>query len=244
MKSPRKCIGIYQKLQQCSIKEGTIVLKIENIQYKADNEEILQDVTFEFQKGKFYVITGHNGAGKSTLAKCLMGLYKCSGKIFLNGEDITNKSVDERANLGMGFAFQQPVTFKGVRVIDLLKIANKSYQDYENILRKVGLDPKEYLFRELNATLSGGELKRLELASVLSRDLKVGIFDEPEAGIDLWSFNNLSQVFSEFQNTERTTIVISHQERVMNLADEIIVMKDGKILKSGTRDEVLPTLNL
>lgn len=220
------------------------MLKIENLKYIANNEEILKGIDFEFKKGKFYVITGHNGAGKSSLAKCLMGLYKCSGKVYLNDIDITDKSVDERAKLGMGFAFQQPVTFKGVRVIDLLKISDKPLKTYEDILLKVGLQPQEYLFREINNTLSGGELKRLELASVLSRDIKVGIFDEPEAGIDLWSFNNLSNVFTEFKNSERTTIVISHQERVMALADEIIVMKEGKILKSGAKEEILPLLNV
>lgn len=219
------------------------MLKIENLSYKVENQEILKGIDFEFEKGKFYVITGHNGAGKSTLAKCLMGLYKADGKILLNGQDITNKSIDERAHLGMGFAFQQPVTFKGVRVIDILKISGKKFPDFENVLQRVGLDPAEYLFRELNATLSGGELKRIELASVLLRDISVGIFDEPEAGIDLWSFNNLSNVFSEFRNSERTMIVISHQERVMKLADEIILMQNGKIEKFGARDEMLGKLN-
>ena len=220
------------------------MLKIENLAYKTGNEQILQGIDFEFESGKFYVITGHNGAGKSTLAKCLMGLYKSSGKIILNGKEIQDKSVDERANLGMGFAFQQPITFKGIRVIDLLKLGGGDFSEYEAILKKVGLEPKDYLFRELNTTLSGGELKRIELASVLSRKIEIGIFDEPEAGIDLWSFNNLTNVFSEFQNPNRTTIIISHQERVMKLADIIIVMKDGKIIKSGSAKTVLPTLNI
>ncbi len=220
------------------------MLKIENLAYKTGNEQILQGINYEFENGKFYVITGHNGAGKSTLAKCLMGLYKSSGKIILNGEEIQDKSVDERANLGMGFAFQQPITFKGIRVIDLLKVGGGDFNEYEAILKKVGLEPKDYLFRELNNTLSGGELKRIELASVLSRKIEIGIFDEPEAGIDLWSFNNLINVFSEFQNQNRTTIIISHQERVMKLADIIIVMKDGQIIKSGSAKTVLPTLNI
>ena len=220
------------------------MLKIENLAYKTGNEQILQGIDFEFESGKFYVITGHNGAGKSTLAKCLMGLYKSSGKIILNGKEIQDKSVDERANLGMGFAFQQPITFKGIRVIDLLKLGGGDFSEYEAILKKVGLEPKDYLFRELNTTLSGGELKRIELASVLSRKIEIGIFDEPEAGIDLWSFNNLTNVFSEFQNQNRTTIIISHQERVMKLADIIIVMKDGQIIKSGSAKTVLPTLNI
>ena len=219
------------------------MLKIENLSYKVGNQEILKGIDFEFEKGKFYVITGHNGAGKSTLAKCLMGLYKADGKITLNGQDITGKSIDERAHLGMGFAFQQPVTFKGVRVIDILRISGKTLPDFESVLRKVGLEPSEYLYRELNTTLSGGELKRIELASVLLRDISVGIFDEPEAGIDIWSFNNLSNVFSEFRNSERTMIVIRHQERVMKLADEIILMKDGKIEKYGARDEMLGALD-
>jgi len=149
------------------------MLKIENLTYKVGSQEILKGTDFEFEKGKFYVITGHNGAGKSTLAKCLMGLYKADGKIVLNGQDITGKTIDERAHMGMGFAFQQPVTFKGVRVIDILKISGKKLPDFESVLQKVGLDPAEYLFRELNTTLSGGELKRIELASVLLRDISV-----------------------------------------------------------------------
>lgn len=219
------------------------MLKIENIKYSADNQDILNGIDFEFESGKFYVITGHNGAGKSTLAKCIMGLYASSGKVILNGEDISEKSINERANLGMGFAFQQPVVFKGIRVFDILNITKKPVDEYRKILAKVGLDPDEYLWRELNNTLSGGELKRIELASVLNRDVKVGIFDEPEAGIDIWSFNNLSQVFSEFRSPQRTIIVISHQQKVMELADEIILMKDGKILESGSKDEMLPKLN-
>ena len=218
------------------------MLKVENLIYEANGEQILKGIDFEFKKGKFYCITGHNGAGKSSLAKCLMGLYASSGKISLNGEDITKKTVDERAKMGMGFAFQQPITFKGIRVFDILKTSNKSVKDYENILQKVGLYPQEYMWRELNNTLSGGELKRIELASVLSRDLIVGIFDEPEAGIDLWSFNNLAQVFNEFKNENRTIIVISHQERVMQLADEIILMKDGQIIESGSKEEMIKTL--
>ena len=220
------------------------MLRIENLSYEVNNEQILKDINFEFEKGKFYVITGHNGAGKSSLAKCLMGLNKSKGKIYLDNIDITEMTVDERAKLGMGFAFQQPATFKGIRVVDLLKINKKPLKEYEQILNKVGLSAKEYLFREVNNTLSGGELKRLELATVLNRDLKVGIFDEPEAGIDLWSFGNLSQVFNEFKSSERTTIVISHQERVMNLADEFILMKDGQILKSGKKEDILPLLNI
>ena len=220
------------------------MLRIEHLSYEVNNEKILNDINFEFKKGKFYVITGHNGAGKSSLAKCLMGLNKSKGKIYLDNVDISEMSVDKRAKLGMGFAFQQPATFKGVRVVDLLKINKKPLKEYEQILNKVGLSAKEYLFREVNNTLSGGELKRLELATVLNRELKVGIFDEPEAGIDLWSFGNLSQVFNEFKSSERTTIVISHQERVMNLADEIILMQDGQILKNGKKEEILPLLNI
>lgn len=219
------------------------MLKVENLSYEVDNQAILKNINFEFEKGKFYVITGHNGAGKSSFAKCLMGLYKSSGKITLEDVDITNKGIDERAHLGLGFAFQQPVTFKGIRVIDILRTSGKKHPDFERVLTKVGLEPSEYLYRELNTTLSGGELKRIELASVLLRDIKVGIFDEPEAGIDIWSFNNLSSVFSEFKSPERTIIVISHQERVMRLADEIILMKNGKIEKSGSRDEMLKCLN-
>ena len=218
------------------------MLKVENLVFKANGEEILKGIDFEFEKGKFYCITGHNGAGKSTLAKSLMGLCKTSGKISLNGKDISQKSVDERANLGMAYAFQQPVTFKGIRVFDILKITNPNVDTFEQVLEKVGLNPQDYLWRELNNSLSGGELKRIELASVLNRDFKVGIFDEPEAGIDLWSFSNLANIFNELRTKDRTIIAISHQEKVMELADEIIVMKNGQIDFSGPANEILKQL--
>lgn len=218
------------------------MLKVKDLVFEPNGEQILKGINFNFEKGKFYCITGHNGAGKSTLAKCLMGLCESEGEIFLNGKDISSKSVDERANLGLAYAFQQPVTFKGIRVFDILKIANPNIDNFEKVLKKVGLNPQDYLWRELNNSLSGGELKRIELASVLNRDFKVGIFDEPEAGIDIWSFSNLSSIFNELKSAERIIIAISHQEKVMQLADEIIVMKNGQIDFSGPTENVLKHL--
>lgn len=223
------------------------MLEIKNLCFTRDNKRILDNINLKLETDKFYVITGPNGSGKSTLAKIIMGIEKAdSGAILLDGIDITNKSVDEIANLGVGFAFQQPVRFKGVTVYDLLKIAvgkkiNKS--EACDVLSKVGLCALEYLDREINGSLSGGELKRIEIASILAKQPRVAIFDEPEAGIDLWSFRNLTEVFKQIQNESKgTTIVISHQERILNIADKIILIEGGMVKKVGDRAMMMESL--
>ena len=219
------------------------MLELKDICFERENKKILNHINLVLEESKFYVITGPNGSGKSTLAKIIMGIEKPdAGKIIFNGEDITKKTIDERAKLGIGFAFQQPVQFKGITVYDLLKLATKkeiSKHEACDILSKVGLCALEYVDREVNKSLSGGELKRIEIASVMARKPYLAIFDEPEAGIDLWSFQNLTKVFKEIQaSSSGTTIVISHQERILNIADEIILMNSGTIQKIGEKEEI------
>lgn len=217
------------------------MLKLEDVCFFKDNKDILKDINLEVEEGKFIAITGPNGSGKSTLAKIIMGIEKpTSGKIFFDGEDITNLSIDQRANKGMGFAFQQPVKFKGITVYDLLKLAAKkdvSRAEACEYLSAVGLCAKEYIDREVNASLSGGELKRIEIATVALRKTKLTIFDEPEAGIDLWSFSNLIEVFEDMRRLiNGSIIIISHQERILNIADVIILMNEGKIEQIGDKN--------
>lgn len=217
------------------------MLKLENICFFKDNKDILKNINLEVDEGKFIAITGPNGSGKSTLAKIIMGIENpTSGKIYFNGEDITNLSIDERANKGISFAFQQPVKFKGITVYDLLKLsAKKNVTRVEacEYLSAVGLCTKEYIDREVNASLSGGELKRIEIATVALRKTKLTIFDEPEAGIDLWSFNNLIEVFEDMRKLINGSIlIISHQERILNIADVIVLMNDGKIEQIGDKN--------
>ena len=200
------------------------MIKLENICFTRDNKKILDNVNLTLDDNKFYVITGPNGSGKSTLAKILMGIIKPdSGRILVDNIDITNKSVTERSKLGIGFAFQTPVCFKGITVYDLLKIAmykELTKNEACKILSEVGLCAKEYVDREVNHSLSGGELKRIEIATILAKEPKISIFDEPEAGIDLWSFNNLIEVFEEIRKlTKGTTMIISHQERILKMKD-------------------------
>ena len=228
------------------------MLEIKNLTYKVDDEndttkEIIDDLNLTVEDGKFIVITGPNGGGKSTLAKLIMGVNQLtSGQIILDGEDISEMDITERAKKGISFAFQAPVHFKGIRVIDLLRLAAGEFISVAaacEYLSKVGLCAKDYVDREVNASLSGGELKRIEIATVLARGTKLSIFDEPEAGIDLWSFQNLIKVFENMRKTVNgTIIVISHQERILNIADEIVVIENGKVKKHGTRDEILPGL--
>lgn len=220
------------------------MLEIKDICFTRDHKKILDHISLTLDEEKFYVITGPNGSGKSTLAKIIMGITKPdSGTILLNNQDITALSVDERAKLGLGFAFQQPVRFKGLTVYDLLTISvGKKIEKKEAcaLLSKVGLCAKEYVDREINSSLSGGELKRIEIATVIARNPKVAIFDEPEAGIDLWSFQNLTEVFKDLEKTSKgITLVISHQERILKIADEIILLEQGKIKKIGSKEEML-----
>ena len=215
-----------------------MLLELENICFTRDNRKILDNVSLKIDLQKFVAITGPNGSGKSTLVKIIMGIEKPdSGKVIFNGQDITNMKINERAKLGMSFAFQQPVKFKGITVFDLLKIAAKkeiNKKEACEVLAKVGLCAREYVDREVNNSLSGGELKRIEIATVVLRGAKLTIFDEPEAGIDLWSFNNLIDIFEELsEDVKGTTIIISHQERILKIADEIILMKQGHIEKIG-----------
>ncbi len=228
------------------------MLELKNIVFNAENDGknvgILRDISLTVDDNKFVVITGPNGGGKSTLAKVVAGIIKNnSGQIIFDGNDITEKSITDRARMGIGFAFQQPVRFKGMTVVDLLRIASGktlSVSEACEYLSEVGLCAKDYINREINASLSGGELKRIEIATVLARDVKLALFDEPEAGIDLWSFNNLIRIFENMRKERngRSIIVISHQERILNIADEIIVIADGKIVKKGSKDIILPEI--
>ncbi len=213
------------------------MLELQNVTYTVTEnnieKNIIDHMDLVIPDGKFVVITGPNGGGKSTLAKTIMGInHISSGRLLFDGEDITAKNITERAKLGISFAFQQPVHFKGIKVIDLLRLAtgkNISKDSACEYLSKVGLCAKEYINREVNNSLSGGELKRIEIATVLARGTKFSIFDEPEAGIDIWSFQNLIQVFENIRKTvQGTVLIISHQERILNIADEIVVIENGK----------------
>lgn len=227
------------------------MLELKNVTYKVEDKNgektIIDNLDLTIEDGKFVVITGQNGGGKSTLARLIMGINPVtSGQIIYDGQDITNLSITERANLGLSFAFQQPVRFKGIKVVDLLRLAageQLSVSEACNYLSNVGLCAREYIQREVNDSLSGGELKRIEIATLLARKTKFSIFDEPEAGIDLWSFNNLIRVFENIRETIHGTImIISHQERILNIADEIIVIRDGKVANKGPKDIILPEI--
>jgi len=209
---------------------------------------MIRDVSLTVPDRKLVVVTGPNGGGKSTLARLIAGIEKpTSGRIFFNGEDITERNVTERAQAGIAYAFQQPVRFKGIRVLDLIRIAagkTLSVSDACQYLSSVGLCARDYVDREVNASLSGGELKRIEIATVLARKAVLSVFDEPEAGIDLWSFRNLTEVFQRMREDikDSSILIISHQERILNIADEIIVIKGGVVEKQGSREEVYPHL--
>ena len=227
------------------------MLELKHISFEVPEDgvdkEIIKDISFVIPDGKFTVITGPNGGGKSTLAKLIAGIQKpTSGQILWDGQDITEMSITERARLGISYAFQQPVRFKGITVLDLIRLAKGeeiSISGACEYLSQVGLCAKDYINREVNASLSGGELKRIEIATVLARGTKLSVFDEPEAGIDLWSFQNLIQVFEKMHNEIHGSIlIISHQERILNIADEILVIADGKLVKRGAKEEVMPYL--
>lgn len=214
------------------------MLELKNITFSRDNKKILDNINLNLESNKFVAITGPNGSGKSTLAKIIMGIESPnSGKIIFNGTDITNLKISERANLGIGFAFQQPVRFKGLTVKDLIELSAGTplkFSDTCNYLSDVGLCAKEYINRQVDSKLSGGELKRIEIAMLAAKNSKLTIFDEPEAGIDLWSFNHLIGIFEKMKNIQDNTIlVISHQERILNIADKIILLKNGKIVESN-----------
>lgn len=223
------------------------MLELKNISYVVEDEkEIIKDVSLNISEG-FIAITGPNGGGKSTLAKIIAGIIKpTSGQILFDGQDITDISVTERAKLGISYAFQTPVKFKGITVKDLLSLAagkNTTVAESCNILSEVGLCARDYINREVNASLSGGELKRIEIAMIIARSTKLSIFDEPEAGIDLWSFNSLIKVFEKMhEKINGSILIISHQERILNIADQIIVISEGKVKQTGTKEEVWPDL--
>lgn len=228
------------------------MLELRNISFQAENEdngkeiEILRNINLTIED-RFVAVTGPNGSGKSTLARIVAGiLTPTEGRIFLDGVDITDKSITERAKLGIGFAFQQPVRFKGITVKDLLSIAagkDAGMSEICSMLSEVGLCARDYVNREINASLSGGELKRIEIAMIMARKSKLAIFDEPEAGIDLWSFQNLIRVFEKMhEETKGTILIISHQERILNIADQIVLLSDGRIEKAGSREEIMPAL--
>ena len=223
------------------------MLELKHVGYETDdNKEILHDVSLTVND-RFVAITGPNGGGKSTLAKIIAGIYQpTSGQILLDGVDITHMSITERANLGVSYAFQQPVRFKGLRVKDLLSLAagkDTSVNEACSYLSEVGLCARDYIDREVNASRSGGELTRFVIAMVLARGTKLSILDEPEAGIDLWSFQNLIRVFEKmYEQTKGNILIISHQERILNIADTIVVIKDGQVARIGSRAELLPAL--
>ena len=222
------------------------MLEFRNVSYSAGDKEILKNVNLVLDD-RFIAITGPNGSGKSTVAKLIAGIIKpTEGRIFMNGEDITDMSITERARSGISFAFQQPVRFKGIKVKDLISLAagkSTTISEACSYLSEVGLCAKDYVNREVDGSLSGGELKRIEIAMINARGTKISVFDEPEAGIDLWSFNNLIEVFEKMhERTNGMIIIISHQERILNIADKIVVLANGGVADYGNKNDVFPKL--
>ena len=221
------------------------MLQIKNLTYKIDNKLILDNINLDFSAGNIIAITGHNGSGKSTLVKIIMGIIQASqGDIILNGKNINHLNITQRANLGIGYAFQQPVKFKGITVKDLLEIAVGKHNLTTSCeyLSKVGLCAKDYLTRELDSNLSGGELKRIELAINLAQKKQINIYDEPEAGIDIWSFDNLVSIFKNLKNPQSLTLIVTHQQKILQMADQIVVLNKGKIENFGQAKHILPLL--
>lgn len=228
---------------------GIKMLELRDVSYHVDDDkgkDILNHINLKIED-RFTAITGPNGGGKSTLAKMIAGIIRpTEGQILLDGEDITGLSITDRAKKGISFAFQQPVRFKGITVLDLIRLASGEKVSVDGAckyLSEVGLCARDYINREVNSSLSGGELKRIEIATVMARGTKLSIFDEPEAGIDLWSFQNLIQVFEQmYEQTQGSIVIISHQERILNIADRIVVIADGSITAEGSKEEILPQL--
>ena len=228
------------------------MLELQNLCFQVSDDsqnqkEIIRDLNLTFENPSLIAITGPNGGGKSTLARLIMGVERpTSGRILFNGQDITDMNITERAKAEISFAFQQPVRFKGIKVRDLITLAagnRVTLHDVCDYLSKVGLCARDYINRDVDASLSGGELKRIEIASIIARNTPLAVFDEPEAGIDLWSFSNLIKVFEGMQQTkDKTLIIISHQERILNIADEIIVIADGAVQARGKKSQILPEL--
>lgn len=228
---------------------GIKMLELRDVSYHVDDDkgkDILNHINLKIED-RFTAITGPNGGGKSTLAKMIAGIIRpTEGQILLDGEDITGLSITDRAKKGISFAFQQPVRFKGITVLDLIRLASGEKVSVDGAckyLSEVGLCARDYINREVNSSLSGGELKRIEIVTVMARGTKLSIFDEPEAGIDLWSFQNLIQVFEQMhEQTQGSIVIISHQERILNIADRIVVIADGSITAEGSKEEILPQL--
>ena len=228
------------------------MLEIRNLSFSVEEDgkrkEILRNLNLQIEDGKFVVITGPNGSGKSTLARLIMGIEKPSaGQILLDGTDITGLDITGRAQAGISFAFQQPVRFKGIRVQDLLRLASGkalSVSQACEYLSEVGLCARDYIDREINSSLSGGELKRIEIATLMARHTRLSVFDEPEAGIDLWSFQNLIRIFEKMRSEiqDSAIVIISHQEKILRIADEIVVLADGKIRMQGKGEDILPQI--
>ena len=226
------------------------MLELKDVRFSVTDEKgqlknIINGINLKIDEGKFVAITGPNGSGKSTLAKLIVGIIKpTSGQILYNGQDITEMSITDRAKLGISFAFQQPVRFKGIKEIDLIRIApgkQLTISEACEYLSEVGLCARDYINREVDASLSGGELKRIEIATIIARGTELSVFDEPEAGIDLWSFNSLIKVFEKKQlDNNNSILIISHQERILNIADDIVLLADGLIKAHGNKEEILP----
>ena len=228
------------------------MLELKNVSLTVKDEKdrektILKNISLKVEDQKFLAVTGPNGGGKSTMAKLIVGIYEpTEGQIFFDGKDITHMSVTDRARAGISFAFQQPVRFKGIKVKDLISLAagkDTTVAQACAYLSEVGLCAKDYIDREVDASLSGGELKRIEIAQLIARGTRLSVLDEPEAGIDLWSFSNLIKVFEKMrENRERSIIIISHQERILDIADEIVVLRDGEVVACDRKDAILPEL--
>ncbi|MCR5736943.1 MAG: ATP-binding cassette domain-containing protein [Eubacterium sp.] len=226
------------------------MLELKNVKFSVrdDNgqeKHIINGVNLKLDVNQFVAITGPNGSGKSTLAKLIVGIFEpTEGQILFNGTDITHMSISDRAKLGISFAFQQPVRFKGIKVLDLLRMAagkQLTITEACEYLSAVGLCAKDYINREVDGSLSGGELKRIEIATIIARGTELSVFDEPEAGIDLWSFNSLIKVFERMQkNNKNSILIISHQERILDIADEIILLSDGLVKARGTKEKIMP----